>query len=208
MTGLEIVIIPIAQVIGYVVLSALANRRRNDRIARGEPVQMTPAAAAEAAKEDDMMRQLLGWTWKSRDIEWFATHTICRQCNQFFSTTDADDKCRTAPSGFHTYTPVLHGAVQRAVARAHRTRAPKIFLPGAKSGGDAVIKPPKPLESEWVMLDETDDNDALAADDDDDDVVDEEQFEREAREAVAQIEITPGAAVAAPADNIVPQRNP
>jgi hypothetical protein len=203
MTGLELVIVPIVELIGFVIVTTVVKRRHEQRVAAGLPVQKSAAEIARDAKEDEMMRQLLGWTWKSRDIGWFATHTICRQCNSFFDTTDAADRCRSAASGFHTYTPALHGAVGRAVARAYHVRAPALFLPGVKARWAAVIKPPKPLESEWVMLDDTDD--AQADDDNDDNVFDEEQFERDAQRAVADIEVTPGEHVhCVPADNIVP----
>jgi hypothetical protein len=177
--------VSVAELIGYVVIAAVAHQAKKFE-------------AKRSAREDQLMQQLLGRQWESREIEWFATHTICRQCNRFFDTTDAEDRCDTTTDGFHTYTPALHLGISRAVARAYRRPAPPIFLPGAKPSRSNVVRPPRPLESEWVLLDETDDNDAKDDVDDGDDAVDRSNLKRQ---AVADMEITPGVA---PPDHVLP----
>lgn len=115
------------------------------------------------AKESELMERLLGPGWQQRiKWEWFATHTICQRCERFFDTTDAKDRC-SAERPFHTFTPVLDNVVRRVVTQAYGKRAPACFLPGNPFyAAVREVKPPQPLETDWVLMDEND-NDAVEA---------------------------------------------
>jgi hypothetical protein len=141
-------------------------------------------------KENALMERLLRPGWQQRiALQWFATHTICQRCERFFDTTNPKDGCENHP--YHTFTPVLDNTVRRVVSREYGKQAPELFLPGRPFYRQVrEVRPPQPLESDWVLMGEND-NDKDIDDDDD-------EFEDEAE--VAESEVTPGA----PAEAITP----
>ena len=68
---------------------------------------------------------------------------------------DAGDVCSASASSFHTYTPKLHNVVSNIVLFRYGAAPPPLFLPGVKNKSqDFVVKPPPPLEAEWVSVDD------------------------------------------------------
>lgn len=108
------------------------------------------------------MRQLLGVSWSTHDIDWFRTRTICRACMRFFDTTDPTDRCSRSDSKYHTFTRALDDVVRRAVCRAYHRSAPPLFLPGARASELSVV-PPEPLEKDWLFVDDEKTAQAAAA---------------------------------------------
>lgn len=169
------------------------------------------ANARVRESRDQLMAELLGEDWQVRvPLDFFATHTICRCCNRFFDTTDPKDKCKASGRGLHTYTKALDDAVRRAVAKSHG-RAPPLFLPGGKKASSALVQPPAPIESDWLLMDSEKDGPTAAAaaaassssvaNDDDDENEDENDDLAEAERNYSHVHAPPSALLLPPAYN-------